>query len=64
MSSITSGDHRVLLNKHETRLAESHDSMEFDRDDRREREREIVADRVKTITGTPIRLSSTKSRVV
>lgn len=38
--------------------------MEFDRDDRREREREIVADRVKTITGTPIRLSSTKSRVV
>ena len=72
VSPITTGDHRVLLNKHETRTREeSHDSMEFDRDDRRERKREIgkeniVADRVKTITGTAIRLSSTgtKSRGV
>lgn len=41
MSPITTGDHRVLLNKHETRTREeSHDSMEFDRDDRRERERD------------------------
>lgn len=40
LSSITTGDHRVLLNKHETRTREeSHDPTELERDDRRERER-------------------------
>lgn len=61
VSSITTGDHRVLLNKHETRGESRLDGVR----PRREREREeIVPDRVKTITGTAIRLSSTKSHGV
>lgn len=59
LSSITTGDHRVLLNKHETRTREETRRSSSATIEEREN---VVPDRVKTITGTAIRLSSTGTK--